>query len=291
MARTSRRIEFPGSEGAPLAARLELPEGPPRACAVFAHCFTCGKDGLAAARISRALSAGGLAVLRFDFTGLGDSGGDFSRTTFSSNVEDLVRAAEYLRETVAAPSVLIGHSLGGAAVLAAASRIPETRAVVTIGAPADPAHVTKSLGAARAEIEALGAAEVDLGGRTFRIRRSFLDDLAVQPQSGRIRRLGVPLLVLHSPVDRVVEVDNARLIFDTARHPKSFVALDGADHLLTSRADSDYVAEVLRAWVGRYLPVLEGAAPRREERVPGPRPTAARGGSRGACEAAGPTGP
>ena len=200
---------------------------------MFAHCFTCGKDGLAAARISRALSSGGIAVLRFDFTGLGESSGDFSQTTFSSNVEDLVRAAEHLREAVAAPSVLIGHSLGGTAVLAAASRVPETRAVVAIGAPADPAHVTRSFGAARAEIEAHGEAEVSLGGRTFRLRRAFLDDVAAQPQLERIRRSGVPLLVLHSPADQIVEVDNARLIFDAARHPKSFVALDGADHLLT----------------------------------------------------------
>lgn len=262
MTRTTRRVEFPGAQGAPLAARLELPDGTPRAFAVFAHCFTCGKDNLAASRISRALTEGGLAVLRFDFTGLGESGGDFSETTFTSNVEDLVLAAAYLRENFAAPTVLIGHSLGGAAVLAAAQRVPETRAVVTIAAPADPAHVLLSFGASREEIETRGSAEVSLAGRPFRIRREFLDDVAAQPQFERIRKLGVPLLVFHSPTDRTVGVDNARMIFEAARHPKSYIALDGADHLLTDRAQAMYTGEMLLAWVRRYLPAAAPGAQR-----------------------------
>ena len=251
----SHRIEFTGSQGEPLAARLDLPESMPRAYAVFAHCFTCSKDTLAATRISRALTDFGIAVLRFDFTGLGASGGDFANTDFSSNVEDLVCAADHLREHYAAPSVLIGHSLGGAAVLAVAHRIPEVRAVATIGAPAEPAHVAHLLRDGYAEIEERGEAEVCLAGRTFRIRRQFLDDIAAQPQADRIQRLGAALLVLHSPIDETVGVDNARQIFDLARHPKSFVAIDGADHLLTRRADATYVATVLAAWADRYTAV------------------------------------
>ncbi|GAB3488400.1 alpha/beta fold hydrolase [Amycolatopsis cihanbeyliensis] len=187
----SRKIEFPGSQGVSLAARLELPDTESRAYVLFAHCFTCGKDTVAAARISRALAEQGIAVPRFDFTGLGQSGGDFANTHFSSNVEGLVHAADHLRERFAAPSVLIGHSLGGAAVLAAAHRIPEARAVATIGAPADPEHVTRLLGGERAAIERAGAAEVCLAGHTFRLRREFLDDIAAQPQAERIRALGL----------------------------------------------------------------------------------------------------
>jgi alpha-beta hydrolase superfamily lysophospholipase len=247
------KIEFPGSQGATLAARLELPDGEPGAYAVLAHCFTCSKDGLAAARVARALTAFGIAVLRFDFTGLGGSGGDFGNTDFSSNVADLVHAADHLRGRFAAPTLLIGHSLGGAAVLAAKHRIPEVRAVATIGAPADPEHVVKLLGEHRDTIERRGEAEVVLGGRTFCIRKQFLDDIAKQPQAERVERLGAALLVMHSPVDELVGVDNARRIFDTARHPKSFIALDGADHLLTDRRDAEFVAAILAAWAGRYL--------------------------------------
>ncbi len=245
-------LEFPGSHGALLSARLDLPDGPPRAYALFAHCFTCSKDALAAARISRALTEFGIAVLRFDFTGLGDSGGDFANTNFSSNIEDLAFAADFLRTTYDAPSLLIGHSLGGAAVLAVTHRIPEIRAVVTIGAPADPDHLSHLLRDSRAEIEADGEAEVVLGGRTFRVRQQFLDDIAAQPQAERIRDLGVALLVMHSPVDRIVDVENARRIYEAARHPKSFVALDGADHLLTSQADAAYAASILATWAERY---------------------------------------
>ena len=252
MARQSERIEFPGSQGALLAARLDLPDSPPRAYALFAHCFTCSKDVLAAARISRALTDFGIAVLRFDFTGLGQSGGDFANTNFSSNIEDLIHAADYLRSRFAAPSILIGHSLGGAAVLAVTPRIPEVRAVVTIGAPADPDHLVHLLRQSRAEIERCGEAEVLLGGRSFRIRRQFLDDIAAQPQADRIRNLGAALLVMHSPSDTTVDADNARRIYEAARHPKSFVALDGADHLLTNPADAAFAAAMLATWASRY---------------------------------------
>lgn len=244
--RTSTRTVFRGSSGE-LAGKLEMPSDAPKAWALFAHCFTCGKDNAAAGRISRALARQGIAVLRFDFTGLGESEGDFVATGFSSNVEDLVRAADHLRDQFSAPAVLIGHSLGGAAVLAAASRIPEVRGVVTIGAPADPFHVTGLLGDALPAVEA-GEATVSIGGRPFRVRREFLDDIAMQPQCERISTLDAALLVMHSPVDEVVSVNNARIIFDTARHPKSFIALDGADHLLSDRADAEYAASVLAAW-------------------------------------------
>lgn len=248
---TSTRTVFRGSSGE-LAGKLEMPSGAPKAWALFAHCFTCGKDNVAAGRISRALARQGVAVLRFDFTGLGESEGDFAASGFSSNVEDLVRAADHLRDQFSAPAVLIGHSLGGAAVLAAAPQIPEVRAVVTIGAPADPFHVVGLLGDAIPVIEA-GEATVSIGGRPFRVRRQFLDDIAMQPQCERISTLDAALLVMHSPVDEVVSVNNARIIFDTARHPKSFITLDGADHLLSDRTDAEYAASVLAAWSSKYV--------------------------------------
>jgi putative redox protein len=249
----NRKAVFAGIHGQPLAGRLELPAGDVKATAVFAHCFTCGKDSVAATRISRELADRGVAVLRFDFTGLGQSGGDFANTTFTSNIDDLVCAANHLRDTIGAPSVLIGHSLGGAAVLAAAIRIPETRAVVTIGAPADTSHVQHLLGPATADIETRGIAEVQLAGRPFRISNDFLHDIKHQNQTACIAGLDRALLVMHSPQDDLVGIDNARIIFDAARHPKSFVSLDGADHLLTTRADATYVAEVLAAWASRHL--------------------------------------
>ncbi|MGA8979372.1 MAG: bifunctional alpha/beta hydrolase/OsmC family protein [Pedococcus sp.] len=251
----STRIEFPGSSGDQLAGRLNLPRETPRVHALFAHCFTCTKDVLAASRISQALTEFGIAVLRFDFTGLGGSGGDFANTDFTSNIGDLVGAADYLRQHHQAPTILVGHSLGGAAVLAAAEQIPETRAVATIGAPAGTEHLLHLLAESRAEIEEQGEAEVCLASRPFRIRKEFLDDVTSQPQAERIRRLGAPLLVMHSPVDETVGVENAREIFDLARHPKSFVSLDGADHLLTRPADASFAASVLAAWASRYLDV------------------------------------
>lgn len=252
MAATTERVEFAGSHGEPLAARLELPSGPIRAFALFAHCFTCSKDAVAASRIARALTDDGIAVLRFDFTGLGQSGGDFANTNFSSNVDDIVHAADFLRAHYRVPSILIGHSLGGAAVLAAASRIEGIAAVVTIGAPADPHHVVHLLGDDLTAIERDGEAELDLGGRPFRIQLQFLRDLEMQPQQQRIADLGAALLVIHSPVDDTVGVENARVIFDAARHPKSFVAIDGANHLLTDRRDAAYVASIIAAWASRY---------------------------------------
>ena len=249
----SQRLEFMGVGGEMLAARLDLPDSEPLGYALFAHCFTCSKDGLAPSRISRGLTARGIAVMRFDFTGLGQSGGDFANATFSSNVDDLVRAAAHLREVAAAPQLLIGHSLGGAAVLAAARAIPEVHGVATIGAPSSPAHVASLFGEAKSEIDAAGEAEVILAGRAFRIRKTFLDDIAEQPQKERIAKLRCALIVFHAVTDETVGIDNAREIFDAAKHPKSFIALDGADHLLTKPADAAYVADMIGTWAQRYI--------------------------------------
>lgn len=248
------KIEFEGSQGDLLAARLDLPAGPPRAFAIFAHCFTCSKDILAASRIAGALSAKGIAVLRFDFTGLGHSEGEFANTNFSSNIQDLLRAADWLREHHSPPSLLIGHSLGGAAVLAAAGEIDEVVGVATIGAPFDPQHVSQLFEEQRDEIEQAGIAEVKLAGRKFTIQRQFLEDLNAHTMADKIGSLRRALIVFHAPLDNVVGIDNAARIFQAAKHPKCFVSLDDADHMLTRRPDSQYVADVLSAWAGRYLP-------------------------------------
>ena len=245
----------------PLAARLDLPDTPPRAFALFAHCFTCSKDSRAPAHIGKALVELGIALLRFDFTGLGGSEGEFENTSFSSNVTDLVAAADWLRREYAAPSVLIGHSLGGAAVLAAAGGVPESRAVVTMNAPFSPEHVTNLFADGRARIE--GEGETTSRRRPcLKVKREFLLDLTTQRQAERIRDLRRALLIMHGPTDAVVGVGNATAIFMAAMHPKSFVALDGADHLLLRAEDARYAAQVMAAWVGRYLPpaneVLEG---------------------------------
>jgi len=253
MSTSSVKVEFAGSQGHPLAARLDLPEHAPRAYAIFAHCFTCSKDTRAAAYISTALASQGLAVLRFDFTGLGGSGGDFANTNFSSNVGDLVAAADWLRHEHRAPQLLVGHSLGGAAVLAAAPSVPEARAVATVNAPSDPSHVLKHLAQARSDIEAQGEAEVQLGGRPFRLRRQFIEDIAQHRLDAVVSRLGKALIVFHAPRDETVDIDNAAHIFTAARHPKSFVSLDDADHLLSRKEDALYVANVLTAWAQRYL--------------------------------------
>src|SRR5215471_11999013 len=250
---------FSNPKGERLAGRLDDPPGEARAYALFAHCFTCGKDSLAARRISDALTTLGIAVLCFDFTGLGSSEGEFANTTFSSNVADLVAAADELRRARRAPAILIGHSLGGAAVLAAAARVPEARAVVTIAAPSDPAHVVGLFKDRLAEVEARGEIEVELAGRPFRIRHSFLDDVAEQQLSARIADLRKALLIFHAPSDDVVGIDNASRIFLAARHPKSFVSLAGADHLLSQRSDAGYVANVIAAWAARYLDVAPQA--------------------------------
>ncbi len=254
MARNSRSVTFPGASGARLAARLDMPTGAaPRAFALFAHCFTCSKDTRSAAFISEALADAGIATLRFDFTGLGGSGGDFANTSFSSNVGDLLAAADWLRREFTAPAILVGHSLGGAAVLAASPKIPEAVAVATINAPADPAHVARLFTGKRAEIEAAGEAEVELAGRTFRIRREFLEDIEAQKLSAIVGTLRRALIVFHAPRDTTVGIDNASAIFTAAKHPKSFVSLDNADHLLTRREDAAYVGTVLAAWASRYL--------------------------------------
>ncbi len=249
-----KKIEFEGSQGVSLAARLDMPTAQPRAFAIFAHCFTCSKDIHAASRIAAALSAKGIAVLRFDFTGLGHSEGEFANTNFSSNIQDLIKAADWLREHHSPPSLLIGHSLGGAAVLAAAAEIDEVVGVATIGAPFDPQHVSHLFEEHRDEIEQAGMAEVKLAGRKFTIQRQFLEDLNAHAMADKIGSLRRALIVFHAPLDNVVGIDNAAHIFEAAKHPKSFVSLDDADHLLTREPDSQYVAEVLSAWAGRYLP-------------------------------------
>jgi len=249
----AQKIEFTGSQNATLAGRLDTPEAAPRAWAVFAHCFTCSKDSKAAAYISRALARAGFGVLRFDFTGLGSSDGDFANTHFSSNIDDLLAAADWLRSKHGAPSLLIGHSLGGAAVLAAAGRIADCKAVATIGAPFDPAHVVKQLGEGVEQIHTEGVATVQLAGRPFTVRRAFVEDLTSQKQTERIHGLRRPLMVMHAPRDATVGIDNAGQIFQAALHPKSFVALDGADHLLSRPEDAHFAADVIAAWAQRYL--------------------------------------
>ena len=249
----TERFQFAGSEGQQLAAALDTPDGAIQAYALFAHCFTCGKDVLAARRIAAALAAKGIAVLRFDFTGLGSSEGDFANATFSSNVADLVRAADHLRATRQAPAILIGHSLGGAAILAAAGQIPDARAVVTIAAPSDPAYVTHLFRDRIADIRKHGKVEVQLAGRPFHITSEFLDDIAENGLMSRVTNLHKGLLIMQSPTDDTVGIDNATKIFVAARHPKSFVSLAGADHLLSQRRDSSYVADVIAAWAERYV--------------------------------------
>jgi len=249
----TERFQFTSSEGHQLAAALDLPEREPVAYALFAHCFTCGKDVLAAKRIALALAVRGIAVLRFDFTGLGSSEGDFANSTFSSNVADLVRAADHLRETRKSPAILIGHSLGGAAILAAAEQIPDAKAVVTIAAPSDPAHVTGLFKDRIADIRKHGKVEVSLAGRPFHIKREFLDDVAEQGLMAHVAKLHKALLIMHAPTDDTVGIDNATRIFVGARHPKSFVSLAGADHLLTGKRDAAYVADVIAAWATRYV--------------------------------------
>jgi putative redox protein len=249
----SERASFPGAQGAMLAARLDAPDGPIRTHALFAHCFTCNKDIFAASRISQALVEHGIAVLRFDFTGLGHSEGEFANTNFSSNIADLIAAADWMRREHRAPSLLVGHSLGGAAVLAAAGDVPEVRAVATIGAPRDPSHVAGLFRDRLPEIEAHGEAEVQLAGRPFRIRREFLVDAAEQNLREKLRQLGRALLILHAPEDTTVGIGNATGIFVNAQHPKSFVSLAGADHLLTRRADAVYAANMIAAWSQRYV--------------------------------------
>ena len=252
----AEKITFVNGDGECLAALLNRPAGTPVATAVFAHCFTCGKNIPAARIIAETLVSHGIAVLRFDFTGLGDSEGEFANTNFSSNVDDIVAAADHLRNVAQAPALLIGHSLGGAAVLAAASRIPEAKAVATIGAPCDPSHVTRLFDGQIAEIEDAGEVDVSLVGRRFTVKRQFLDDISEQNLARVIGELRAALLVMHAPADETVGIENASHIFTHAKHPKSFVSLDGADHLLKRRADAAFAADMLAVWAKRY--VLDG---------------------------------
>jgi uncharacterized OsmC-like protein/pimeloyl-ACP methyl ester carboxylesterase len=255
------KITFIGHADTPLAARLDMPVGQIRATAIFAHCFTCSKDIPAAQRIAQRLAAMGIAVLRFDFTGLGHSSGEFANTDFTSNVDDLIKAADYLRENHTAPALLIGHSLGGAAVLKAAGQIPSIKAVVTIGAPADPGHVVHNFGSSLDEIAANGSATVNLAGRPFTITQDFVSDVSKANLLPAIANLKRALLVLHSPTDQTVGIENAAQIFEAAKHPKSFVTLDNADHLITGKRDAEYAAEVIAAWSTRYLDIQQPAAP------------------------------
>ena len=260
----TERLQFANAKGEKLAALIDLPLGKPVAFALFAHCFTCGKDNLAAKHISERLAMCGIGVLRFDFTGLGMSEGEFADTHFSSNVDDLVAAGDHLRKTYGAPAILIGHSLGGAAVLAAAHRIPDAHAVVTIAAPSDPAHVVGLFKDHVDKIREQGQVEVQLAGRPFRIKREFLDDVAQQRIEDCLANLRKALLVFHSPTDDIVGIENASRIFITAKHPKSFVSLAGADHLLSRKDDAVYVANVIAAWAERYL---EQPAERSDEQI------------------------
>ncbi|MDN5201722.1 bifunctional alpha/beta hydrolase/OsmC family protein [Fulvivirgaceae bacterium BMA10] len=248
------KLYFENKEGITLSARLELPVGgEPQAYALFAHCFTCNKNLLAVTNISRSLTLNKIAVLRFDFTGLGESEGDFSDTNFSSNVDDLVAAAEFLQRDYRAPQILVGHSLGGAAVIQAASRLDFVKAVATIGAPSNPPHVKHLLAESLEEIKSLGEATVNLAGRTFKIKKQFVDDLEGTNMESIINRLGKALLVMHSPQDTTVEIENAAEIYSAARHPKSFISLDGADHLLSKKEDSLYAGQMIAAWAQRYI--------------------------------------
>jgi putative redox protein len=250
----TRKITFVNDSGHKLAALLDLPrEAEPIGYALFAHCFTCSKDYKGVVWVAKALAAEGIAVLRFDFTGLGESEGDFADTTFSSNIADLVAAAEFMDRELEAPRILIGHSLGGAAVIHAAARILSATAVVTLAAPASTDHLAGAIRSSAAEIEDTGEAEVSVGGRSFRIRKEFLDDLAVISMRDAIAGLGKPLLVCHSPVDRTVGIDNAIEIFTAARYPKSFLSLDSADHLLSDAADARYAGTMIAAWARRYI--------------------------------------
>lgn len=264
-------LEFSSASGTTLSARMTRPPGAARAYALFAHCFTCSKDLRAVRRITKALASHGVATLSFDFAGLGESEGEFAETTFSSDVADLIKAAEFMAQGGMAPSILIGHSLGGAAALAAAGRIDSLKAVATLAAPADPAHVQHLFGEDLNEIRERGEATVSLGGRPFQVTSAFIEDLSSQCSSKAIRSLGASLLVMHSPTDSIVGIDNAQKIYEAARHPKSFVSLDGADHLLSRREDGDYVAGIIAAWASRYLepaaepPVQDGVVVQSDE--------------------------
>jgi len=249
----SKKVEFSGSTGETLSAKIDMPEGAPKAYALFAHCFTCSKDLKAVGNITKALVEIGIATLRFDFTGLGQSSGNFADTNFSSNVDDLVKAYEFMQDELEAPSILIGHSLGGAAVLQASHKMDAVKAVATIAAPAEPAHVKENFEMSLDEIEKNGEAKVSLAGRPFTIKKQFIDDLEEAKMKEFIHNLGKALIIFHSPIDNTVGIDNASKIFTAAKHPKSFISLDKADHLLSEKEDSLYVGKVLGTWAQKYI--------------------------------------
>ncbi len=252
----TKKVSFTNKNGEKLEGRLELPfNQAPHNFVIFAHCFTCSKNLIAIRNISNALTNAGFAVLRFDFTGLGASEGDFSDTNFSGNVADLIEAAEFLKDNYEAPSMMIGHSLGGAAAIYAAEKISSIKAVAVIAAPSDPKHVLNLIKESKDEILAKGQATVNLGGRDFTIKKQFIDDLSRTPMSDVVRRLKKPIIIFHSPQDNIVGIENAEAIYKAARHPKSFVSLDGADHLMSNKEDSRYVGGVTAGWAVRYLPV------------------------------------
>lgn len=268
----SLKLSFANGRGQRLAANLDLPAAEPKSYAVFAHCFTCGRNLRAIVRISRVLAQAGIAVLRFDFTGLGESEGDFSATQFSSNVADVEAAAHFLENNYAAPDLLIGHSLGGTAVLAAAARIPASKAVAVIASPDEPMHLFRHFAEARDALEKAGHTEISVAGKTYRLNRGWLDDLSGARMEKAIRDLNRALLILHAPGDEVVDVDNASRIYRIARHPKSYISLDDADHLLTTDGDADYVGTLIAAWSNKYLPPVASApvdtdSPQREVAV------------------------
>jgi putative redox protein len=251
----SEKVSFVSQNGQELSGRLELPpDRHPHQYAIFAHCFTCSKDLKAVREITRALSREGFGVLRFDFTGLGSSEGDFAATNFTGNIEDLLSAAAFLEENFKAPALLVGHSLGGAASLTAAFDLPSVKAVATLGAPSNPTHVKQQFGGKIETIQEEGAAEVKIGGRPFKIQKQFLEDLQKHPLEDRLEHLGKALLFMHSPQDAVVGIQNAEKLYKSARHPKSFVSLDGADHLLSRPQDAAYAGRVIAGWASRYLP-------------------------------------
>lgn len=249
----SERVTFQNDEGIELSGILDRPSGEVLAYAIFAHCFTCSKDFQPTRQVSEALSQRSIATLRVDFTGLGESEGRFAATTFSSNIDDLVSAGAFLSAHYAAPQLLLGHSLGGAAVILAAARMPSVSALATIGAPSDPAHVRHLFGEHDRRIEQRGEVEVNIGGRPFRIRQSFVEDLERHSPPDTLAALRRPLLIMHAPADNIVSIEHARRLFEAAYHPKSFVSLDDADHLLRRRRDAEYVAEIVAAWAQRYL--------------------------------------
>ena len=255
---STKKILFKNQNGETLAARLDTPDFmEPHNYALFAHCFTCTKNLSAVRNIARALNNEGIAVLRFDFTGLGQSEGDFANTNFSSNVQDLIDAANYLEQEFKAPSLIIGHSLGGTAAIYAASQLPGVRAVATIGAPSSPAHVEQLIESGLDEIEKNGFANISIGGRPFTIKKQFIDDLNDKNLLEVLKSMRIPIAVFHSPQDTIVEIQNAKEIYEASHHPKSIISLDGADHLLSENRDSKYVGNVIAGWVTRYIDLPE----------------------------------